>query len=49
LRQPIIEDKFEQVYTPKPMEEKELQQLMNYGKKFLQEIFEEGPICSIIP
>ncbi len=30
------------------MEEKELQQPMNSGEKFLQIFFKEGPICNII-
>jgi hypothetical protein len=31
------------------MEEKKLQQPVNNGKVFFQELFEEGPISSIIP
>jgi hypothetical protein len=47
--QHVVKKQPQLVHVPRPMEEKELQQLMSRGKSFIQKLFEEGPISSIIP
>ncbi len=47
--QPVTQEQPQPVPKSRPVEEKKLQQPMNSGKVFLQELFEEGPISNIIP
>ncbi len=54
IPQSIVEEQLEPILASRPMEEEELQQLvveepMSNEEEFLQELFEERPVCSIIP
>ncbi len=44
----VVEEQTKQVSTSRPMEEKELQQLVSSGKEFIQKLFEEESVCNII-
>ncbi len=50
LPQPVVEEQPKQVPTPRPVEEEELLQPMNKdsGEEFLQELFEEKHVYSVI-
>jgi hypothetical protein len=51
LSQLVIEEQLEQAPKPRFMEEVKLQQLANKdsGEEFIQKVFEEEPICNVIP
>jgi hypothetical protein len=48
LQQPIVEEQIKQVFTSRHVEEKKLQQPVNSGEKFFQEIFEERHVSNFI-
>jgi hypothetical protein len=49
LQQPVVEKQPQPVPALKHVEAKKLQRLVSNREEFLQELFEERPISSIIP